>query len=82
MAAFDLTLGPRQTGSEGWGRDRSKQMKMDKRMVNIVGGYSHGIKHGYKIFKENLSLAFTEQIFCLIGERFCLPTPSPLPKCP
>lgn len=39
---------------------------MDKRMVNIVREHSHGIKYGYKIFKDNLSLAFIEQIFCLL----------------
>lgn len=51
-------------------------------MVNIVNEYSHVIKYGYKIFQENLSLAFTEQISPLVGKRFCFPTPSPLPKIP
>ena len=53
-------------------------MKMDKRMVSIVSDYTCGLQYGYKIFTENLSLVSTEQIFCLLGERFCFSTPSPL----
>lgn len=45
-------------------------------MVSIVSDYSCGIQYGYKIFTENL--VSTEQIFCLLGERFCFSTPSPL----
>ena len=51
---------------------------MDKRMLSIVSDYSCGIQYGYKIFTENFSLVSTEQIFCLLGGRFCFSTPSPL----
>ena len=47
-------------------------------MLSIVSDYSCGIQYGYKIFTENFSLVSTEQIFCLLGERFCFSTPSPL----
>ena len=47
-------------------------------MVSIVSDYTCGLQYGYKIFTENLSLVSTEQIFCLLGERFCFSTPSPL----
>lgn len=58
------------------GRLRIIDMNKDKNGTgNIVSEYSHAIKYDYKIFKENLSLAFTKQIFCLVCKRFCLLTP-------